>query len=42
MQRLVVGDDRSSAKKVYAPGFRQVRAAQGRNTLLLCELYIFP
>ena len=32
----LVGDDRPSAKEMGAPGFRQVRAARRRNTLLLC------
>ena len=29
-------------EKVGTPGFRQVRAARRRNTLLLYELYIYP
>ena len=36
----LVGDDRLSAKEVGAPGFRQVRVARRRNTLLLCVLYL--
>ena len=29
-------------EEVNAPGFRQVRAARGRNTLLLCGCNILP